>query len=188
MLKSFPEVESVFGKAGRADTSTDPAPLSMMETTVILKPQDQWRAKARWYSGWLPDFLQPLVRPIWPDHLSWDELVAEMDRALRIPGVTNAWTMPIKARIDMLTTGVRTPVGIKIFGPDLGELERIGTQIEAVLPAVDGHAQRLRRAGGRRLLRRHRAAPRRAGAPGPDHRRPAGRDHDRHRRRERRRP
>jgi len=138
VLKSFPEVERVYGKAGRADTSTDPAPLSMMETTVILKPQDQWRAKDRWYSGWLPGFLQPLVRPLWPDRLSWDELVAEMDRALRIPGVTNAWTMPIKARIDMLTTGVRTPVGVKIFGPDLAELERLGTEMESLLVGVEG--------------------------------------------------
>jgi Cu(I)/Ag(I) efflux system membrane protein CusA/SilA len=138
VLAAFPEVQSVFGKAGRAETSTDPAPLSMMETTIILKPQDQWRPKERWYSGKLPDFLLPVVRPIWPDHISWDELVDEMDRALRIPGVTNAWTMPIKARIDMLTTGVRTPVGVKVFGPDLAELERIGTQLEALLPQVEG--------------------------------------------------
>ncbi|MDO9693174.1 MAG: CusA/CzcA family heavy metal efflux RND transporter [Candidatus Latescibacteria bacterium] len=138
VLKSFPEVLSVYGKAGRADTSTDPAPLSMMETTVVLKPRDEWRARERWYTGRLPGFVLPLVRPLWPDRISWDELVAEMDRALRIPGVTNAWTMPIKARIDMLTTGVRTPVGIKIFGPDLAELERLGTRIESVLPAVAG--------------------------------------------------
>ncbi|MBK9474214.1 MAG: efflux RND transporter permease subunit [bacterium] len=138
VLASFPEVERVFGKAGRADTSTDPAPLSMMETTVILKPQDQWRAKPRWYTDRLPGFMLPLVRPIWPDRLSWDELVDEMDRALRIPGVTNAWTMPIKARIDMLTTGMRTPVGIKIFGPDLETLEKIGGRIESLLPQVDG--------------------------------------------------
>lgn len=138
VLAAFPEVERVFGKAGRADTSTDPAPLSMMETTVILKPQDQWRPKERWYSDRLPGFLQPLVRPLWPDRISWDELVDEMDKALRIPGVTNAWTMPIKARIDMLTTGVRTPVGIKILGPDLEALERIGGQIEALLPQVEG--------------------------------------------------
>ncbi len=138
VLKSFPEVERVYGKAGRAETSTDPAPLSMMETTVILKPSDQWRAKERWYSSWMPGFLQPLVRPIWPDRISWDELVSDMDRALRIPGVTNAWTMPIKARIDMLTTGVRTPVGIKIFGEDLRELEAIGLRIEAVLGRVPG--------------------------------------------------
>jgi Cu(I)/Ag(I) efflux system membrane protein CusA/SilA len=110
----------------------------MMETTIILKPQDQWRSKPRWYTGRLPEFMLPLVRPLWPDRLSWDELVDEMDRALRIPGVTNAWTMPIKARIDMLTTGVRTPVGIKIFGPDLATLERIGAQIESLLPQVEG--------------------------------------------------
>ena len=138
VIASFPEVERVFGKAGRADTSTDPAPLSMMETTIILKPQDQWRPKPRWYSDRLPGFLLPLVRPLWPDRISWDELVDEMDRALRIPGVTNAWTMPIKARIDMLTTGVRTPVGIKLFGPDLAELEKIGAQIESLLPQVAG--------------------------------------------------
>ncbi|MDM7915628.1 MAG: efflux RND transporter permease subunit, partial [Candidatus Eisenbacteria bacterium] len=138
VLASFPEVESVFGKAGRAETSTDPAPFSMMETTVILKPTDQWRRQERWYSGWMPDFLQPLVRPIWPDRISWDELVAEMDQALRIPGVTNAWTMPIKARVDMLTTGVRTPVGVKIFGRDLEELERIGTELEGALRDVPG--------------------------------------------------
>ncbi|MBK9775937.1 MAG: efflux RND transporter permease subunit [bacterium] len=138
VLASFPEVERVFGKAGRADTSTDPAPLSMMETTVILKPEEQWRAAPRWYTDRLPGFMLPLVRPIWPDRLSWDELVDEMDRALRIPGVTNAWTMPIKARIDMLTTGMRTPVGIKIFGPDLETLESIGGRIESLLPQVEG--------------------------------------------------
>jgi Cu(I)/Ag(I) efflux system membrane protein CusA/SilA len=138
VLRGFPEVERVFGKAGRAETSTDPAPLSMMETTVLLKPRNQWTGKGRWYSSWMPGFLKPLVRPIWPDHISWDELVNEMDAALRIPGVTNAWTMPIKARVDMLTTGVRTPVGIKIFGKDLVELERIGVDLERIVGAVPG--------------------------------------------------
>jgi Cu(I)/Ag(I) efflux system membrane protein CusA/SilA len=138
VLRGFPEVERVFGKAGRAETSTDPAPLSMMETTVLLKPRDQWRGKERWYSSWMPGFLKPVVRPIWPDHISWDELVNEMDIALRIPGVTNAWTMPIKARVDMLTTGVRTPVGIKIFGKDLAELEKIGLDLERIMGAVPG--------------------------------------------------
>jgi Cu(I)/Ag(I) efflux system membrane protein CusA/SilA len=138
VLRGFLEVERVFGKAGRAETSTDPAPLSMMETTVLLKPRDQWRGRDRWYSSWMPGFLKPLVRPIWPDHISWDELVNEMDAALRIPGVTNAWTMPIKARVDMLTTGVRTPVGIKIFGKDLAELEKIGTDLERIMGAVPG--------------------------------------------------
>ncbi|MBE3072535.1 MAG: efflux RND transporter permease subunit, partial [Acidobacteria bacterium] len=138
VLRSFPEVERVFGKAGRAETSTDPAPFSMMETTVVLKPEDQWRAKARWYSGRVPEWTKGLLGPIWPEHLSWEELVAEMDRALKIPGVTNAWTMPIKARIDMLTTGVRTPVGIKIFGADLKEIERIGERLETIVRTVPG--------------------------------------------------
>ncbi len=137
VLKGFPEVERVFGKAGRADTSTDPAPFSMMETTVVLKPPSEWRAKERFYDGW-PAFLKPLFRPFWPDRISWDELVDEMDRALRIPGVTNAWTMPIKARIDMLSTGVRTPIGIKIFGRDLGEIERLGARLEGLLGPVPG--------------------------------------------------
>jgi Cu(I)/Ag(I) efflux system membrane protein CusA/SilA len=138
VLKSFPEVERVFGKAGRADTSTDPAPFSMMETTVVLKPVEQWRPKARWYSDWLPPMLQKFVRPIWPDRISWEELIDEMNQALQIPGVTNAWTMPIKARTDMLTTGVRTPIGIKIFGANLATIENIGSQIERTLHALPG--------------------------------------------------
>jgi len=138
LLKRFPEVERVFGKAGRADTSTDPAPFSMMETTVILKPEKEWRAKERWYSKWAPSWLKPLFRPIWPDHISWDELVAEMDQVVRFPGVTNAWTMPIKARIDMLTTGIRTPIGIKVFGSDLNEIQKIGEQLESILRNIPG--------------------------------------------------
>ncbi|MDF1552610.1 MAG: efflux RND transporter permease subunit [Deferrisomatales bacterium] len=138
LLKGFPEVERVFGKAGRADTSTDPAPFSMMETTVILKPESEWRGKDRWYSTWAPNWVRPFLRPIWPDHLSWEELVAEMDAKLRFPGTTNAWTMPIKARIDMLTTGVRTPVGIKIYGADLGEIQEIGEQLEQVMRDIPG--------------------------------------------------
>ncbi|HET9212692.1 MAG TPA: efflux RND transporter permease subunit [Thermoanaerobaculia bacterium] len=138
ILKGFPEVERVFGKAGRADTSTDPAPFSMMETTVVLKPESQWRPKARWYSGWAPDWMKPAFRPFWPDHLSMDELIDEMDRALRIPGVTNSWTMPIKNRIDMLSTGVRTPIGIKVFGSDLKEIERTGETLEGLLRKIPG--------------------------------------------------
>jgi len=137
-LKRFPEVESVMGKAGRADTSTDPAPFSMMETTVVLKPQDQWRRVPRWYSDRAPEWLQAWLRTMWPDRISWDELVAQMDEALRIPGVSNAWTMPIKGRIDMLTTGVRTPVGIKVMGADLPTIERIGQRIEQLLRDVPG--------------------------------------------------
>jgi len=138
VLKSFPEVERVFGKAGRAETSTDPAPLSMMETTVVLKDPSTWRSRERWYSPWAPDWLKPLFRPFWPDRISWDDLVARLDAAMRFPGVTNAWTMPIKARTDMLTTGVRTPIGIKVLGSDLEAIERVGTQIEAVLQDVPG--------------------------------------------------
>jgi Cu(I)/Ag(I) efflux system membrane protein CusA/SilA len=115
VLKSFPEVESAWGKAGRANTATDPAGLDMIETTVTLRPRDQWR---------------PGVTP--------DGLVAAMDSAVRIPGVTNAWTMPIKGRIDMLATGIRTPVGVKIFGPDLAELERLGRAVERSVMMVPG--------------------------------------------------
>ena len=139
ILKSFPEVVSVFGKAGRADTSTDPAPFSMMETTVVLKPAAEWRAKERWYSSkWTPKFVRSVLGHIWPEHVSWEELVNEMDGALQIPGSINAWTMPIKGRIDMLSTGVRTPIGIKIFGADLAEIERLGKQIEGTLRKVPG--------------------------------------------------
>ncbi len=114
-LKAFPEVAHVYGKSGRADTSTDPAPFSMMEVVVGLKPKEQWR-----------------------QGLSYEDLVAEMDQALQLPGVTNAWTMPIKARLDMLTTGIRTPVGIKIFGPDLKTIESIGKDIEMIAKDVPG--------------------------------------------------
>jgi len=138
IIKSFPEVERVFGKAGRAETATDPAPFSMMETTVVLRPPDQWRPKERWYSEWMPEWMKPVVRPLWPDRISWEELVDELDAAVKIPGVTNSWTMPIKARTDMLTTGVRTPIGIKIFGEDLGKIEKLGAQIESALRDVPG--------------------------------------------------
>ncbi|HVT01764.1 MAG TPA: CusA/CzcA family heavy metal efflux RND transporter [Thermoanaerobaculia bacterium] len=138
LIKQFPEVERVFGKAGRADTSTDPAPFSMMETTVVLKPEAQWRPKQRWYSKWMPDFLKPLVRPLWPDRMSWEDLVNDMDQKLQIPGQTNAWTMPIRNRIDMLTTGIRTPVGIKVFGADLKQIETIGQQLEGIVRKVPG--------------------------------------------------
>ncbi|MEW5908637.1 MAG: efflux RND transporter permease subunit [Thermodesulfobacteriota bacterium] len=138
VLKSFPEVERVFGKAGRAETSTDPAPFSMMETTVILKPEDRWRPRERWYSSWAPGPVKAVLRPLWPDTISWEELINEMDHAMQIPGVTNAWTMPIKARIDMLSTGVRTPVGIKIFGSDLSQIERIGTDLEGIIRKIPG--------------------------------------------------
>jgi Cu(I)/Ag(I) efflux system membrane protein CusA/SilA len=137
ILMRFPEVERVFGKAGRAETSTDPAPFSMMETVISLKPKPQWRKVATWYDNW-PQWTKALCAHITPDHISTDQLVTEMNDALHIPGVSNAWTMPIKNRIDMLTTGIRTPVGIKIYGADLAEIEGIGAQIERVLPRVAG--------------------------------------------------
>lgn len=115
LFKSYPEVDTVFGKIGRADTATDPAPMAMVETTVTLKPKSEWRPG-----------------------MNWDKLIHEMDEDFQFPGTTNAWTMPIKTRIDMLTTGIKTPVGIKIFGPDLNEIASIGEELEAVLPNVRG--------------------------------------------------
>ena len=138
IIKQFPEVDRVLGKAGRAETSTDPAPLSMLETVIVLKPQSQWRPTDTWYSAWAPEWIKPAFRHITPDHISQEELVHQLNQALKIPGVSNAWTMPVKGRIDMLTTGVRTPVGLKISGADLNVIEGIGVQIESLLPAVKG--------------------------------------------------
>ncbi len=115
IIKSFPEVASVYGKAGRANTATDPAPTEMFETVINLKPESEWRPG-----------------------MTTDKLIAEMDKALQFPGVSNAWTMPIKARIDMLSTGIRTPIGIKVFGKDLNEMESLAREIETVVKAVPG--------------------------------------------------
>jgi len=117
IIKSFPEVASVWGKAGRAATATDPAPTEMVETVINLKPESEWRPG-----------------------MTVDKLTAEMDKSLQFPGVSNAWTMPIKARIDMLSTGIRTPVGVKVFGKDLGEIDKVARQIEAVIRTVPGTA------------------------------------------------
>jgi len=115
IIKSFPEVASVIGKAGRANTATDPAPIEMFETVINLKPESEWRPG-----------------------MDVDKLIAELDKALQFPGIANSWTMPIRARIDMLTTGIRTPVGIKVFGRDLAEMEQLARQIEAVVKQVPG--------------------------------------------------
>jgi len=149
ILKGFPEVESVFGKAGRADTATDPAPLSMIETTVVLKPESEWRKAKRWYS-FLPRFLQKPFTHIWPDHIRYEDLVAEMDQQMQFPGSTNAWTLPIRNRIDMLSTGIRTPVGIKILGPDLQKIQELGQRLEHILHGIPGtrNAFAERAAGG----------------------------------------
>jgi Cu(I)/Ag(I) efflux system membrane protein CusA/SilA len=137
ILKSFPEVKSVFGKAGRAETSTDPAPLSMIETVILLKPREEWRPVPSWYDGW-PNWIKPLCRRISPDRLSPAELTRQMDQALRLPGVSNAWTMPVKNRIDMQSTGIRTALGLKIYGADVNQIERIGEQAENILRHVPG--------------------------------------------------
>lgn len=142
ILKQFPEVLTVHGKAGRSETATDPAPMEMFETVVQLKSEKDWRRipRPRWYSGWAPEWIQKGLRKIWPDmrRMSWDELITEMDEALQIPGQVNAWTMPIKGRIDMLTTGIRTPIGIKIFGPDLEQIRKLGEHIESVMREIPG--------------------------------------------------
>jgi Cu(I)/Ag(I) efflux system membrane protein CusA/SilA len=142
LIKQFPEVQSVFGKIGKAETSTDPAPLSMVETTVILKPEKEWRKvqQARWHSAWVPEFLKKGLRKIWPEErpMKWEELIDEMDRAVQIPSFANAWLFPIRTRIDMITTGVRTPVGIKVLGPNLNTIEKVGLEIERVLQDIPG--------------------------------------------------
>ena len=138
IIKRFPEVLTVLGKAGRAETSTDPAPFSMMETVIVLKPETEWRKVDTWYSSWAPQWASRIFQRFTPDHISNEQLVGEMNLALKIPGTSNAWTMPIKARVDMLTTGIRTPVGIKIYGADIKKIEDLGTQIEALLPKVQG--------------------------------------------------
>ena len=115
IIRSFPEVASVYGKAGRAQTATDPAPTEMFETIINLKPKAEWR-----------------------EGVTLDSLKAEMDKALQFPGVSNAWTQPIRARIDMLATGIRTPIGVKVFGTDLAQMEAVSRQIETVLKAVPG--------------------------------------------------
>jgi copper/silver efflux system protein len=137
IIRSFPEVETVLGKAGRADTSTDPAPFSMMETTIVLKPQSEWPKIPTWYSSW-PEWSKAILRRFSPDHISTEQLTDQINTALELPGVSNTWSMPIKARVDMLTTGVRTPIGIKIYGADLGEIQTLGAQIEGLLPQIAG--------------------------------------------------
>ncbi|HJW75480.1 MAG: cation transporter [Anaeromyxobacter sp. RBG_16_69_14] len=138
ILRTFPEVDRVFGKAGRATTSTDPAPFTMMETTIMLKPELQWRERPRWYSSFAPEWMKQVLRPFWWDRISVEDLKGEMDAALQLPGISNAWTMPIKGRLDMLSTGIRTPVGVKISGADLKTIERVALEAEAVLQKVPG--------------------------------------------------
>jgi Cu(I)/Ag(I) efflux system membrane protein CusA/SilA len=138
LLKQFPEVDRVLGKAGRADTATDPAPLSMLETLITLKDRSQWRRVDTWYSSWAPEWAKSIFRHITPDTISQEELISEMQSAIKVPGLSNAWTMPIKGRIDMLTSGIRTPVGLKVTGDDPQKIQELGAQIQAALATVPG--------------------------------------------------
>jgi Cu(I)/Ag(I) efflux system membrane protein CusA/SilA len=138
IIKTFPEVDHVLGKAGRADTATDLAPLSMLEIVIVLKPTSEWRKVATWYSAWAPAWLMPLLRRVTPDHVTTEVLVDQLDAALQFPGVSNAWTMPIRGRIDMLATGMRTPVGLRVTGPDLAMIESLAAGAEAALRGVPG--------------------------------------------------
>jgi Cu(I)/Ag(I) efflux system membrane protein CusA/SilA len=138
IIKQFPEVDRVLGKAGRSETSTDPAPMSMLETVIILKPTSQWRPVETWYSSWAPGWLQAILRRFTSDRISQEELIDQMNEALKLPGLANGWTMPIKGRIEMLSTGFRTPIGLKISGDDLRTIEDIAIKIESILPAVKG--------------------------------------------------
>lgn len=139
MLSKFPEVERVFGKAGRAETPTDPAPFSMVETTIMLKPEKEWRKIPREYPAWFPEPVREFFMLVSPNRkITYQELVDEMDTVVRVPGIPNIWTMPIKNRIDMLSTGIRTPVGIKILGKDLKEIQKIGEEVENILREVPG--------------------------------------------------
>ena len=177
IIQRFPEVKHTLGKIGRAETATDPAPLSMIETTIILRPKvereiiqvdrwfsdwpgwikepltwfwpeekegeiiHQWRSRTvdRWFSGW-PDWLKAPLAWFWPEerYITLEELIDDLDRAVQFPGLTNAWTMPIKTRIDMLSTGIKTPVGIKLMGPELSVLSDLGERIEAVVRDIPG--------------------------------------------------
>jgi len=144
IIRQFPEVHHVFGKIGRAETATDPAPMMMIETTIMLNPEEEWRMVPahRFYSGW-PEWSEPLKVPLrWvlPEEktIAVEQLIDELNAAIQFPGLTNAWTMPIKTRIDMLSTGIKTPVGIKVMGPDLEILSRLGEEIEAVVRPLEG--------------------------------------------------
>jgi len=142
LLRQFPEIRSVYGKIGKSETATDPAPLSMVETTIVLKPEGEWRKEhmQRWYSSWAPSWLRQQLGRWWPEEqpISWEALIEQLDRAVQIPSFANAWLFPIRTRIDMITTGIRTPVGVKVMGPKLETIQEIGLQVERVLQEVQG--------------------------------------------------
>ena len=139
MLLTIPEVSQVFAKAGHADTATDPAPLSMIETNVEFRPQSEWRTRPRWYPAQAPEWLKKaILRPLWPDHLTEDQLVSELDEVTRMPGIVNAWTSPIRGRTDMLASGARTPFVVKVLGPDLRQIDRIAAGVTRAIKSVPG--------------------------------------------------
>jgi Cu(I)/Ag(I) efflux system membrane protein CusA/SilA len=142
LLHQFPEIQSVSGKIGKSDSATDPAPLNMVETTVLVKPESQWpkQHSERWYSAWAPKWAKPPLARFWPEDqpISWEALIEKLDHAVQIPSYANAWLFPIRTRIDMITTGIRTPVGVKVLGPKLETIEDVGLQVEKVLQKVAG--------------------------------------------------
>ncbi len=141
-MSQFGEVASVFGKVGRADTGTDPAPYAMAETTIRLRPRSEWPkvGRVRWYSSWAPEPLRRVLRHVWPDLTTRTnaELVEELDKAVRLPGWTAAWTTPARARMDMMATNVRTPIGIRIVSPDPERLDVVGTALRALVERIPG--------------------------------------------------
>jgi Cu(I)/Ag(I) efflux system membrane protein CusA/SilA len=141
-IAAHPGIAAVYGKIGRAETATDPAPLSMAETTIRLKPRDEWPrvTRTRWYSGWAPGPVKRVLRLVWPESrpMTTAELVASLDRSVHVPGWTNAWTAPVRARIDMMATGVRTPVGIRIVAPTAERLDALGPAVQAAAARVPG--------------------------------------------------
>jgi copper/silver efflux system protein len=140
IIRTFPEVEYVFGKAGRAETATDPAPLSMIETTIRLKDREHWRSVDTWYSSWAPEWLKGILRHFTSDRMSTEDLKRELNAAVKFPGLANSWGGPIKIRIDMLSTGIKTPVGLKFLGPDLEVLDRLAATAEGILKELPGTA------------------------------------------------
>ncbi len=142
LLHQFPEIQSVYGKIGKSNSATDPAPLSMVETTVLVKPESEWPKVHgdRWYSSWAPGWAKPRLARFWPEDqpIGWEALIEQLDRAVQIPSFANAWLFPIRTRIDMITTGIRTPVGVKVLGPKLETIQEIGLQVEHVLQGVSG--------------------------------------------------
>ena len=146
LLRRFPEIQSVYGKIGKSETATDPAPLSMVETTVVLKPENEWRKehKTRWYSSWAPAWLKPQLARWWPEEqpITWEALIEQLDRAVQIPSFANAWLFPIRTRIDMITTGIRHASRCQGDGSEARNHRRHRPQGRESSSRRAGHAQR----------------------------------------------